>query len=294
MHGYLRHLANFARIVEAGSMKSASDALGIAPSGLSDSVKVLEGRLGTALLIRHKAGVTPTTEGERVYASAAGIVDKMNEALGLENNPDLTGGCRISVPTEVAGTCFGSVVHFLRDQHPGLQLKIYAEDDFVDHSRFARDYFLRIAPKFDTSDELRTIWTGAANAILVAPSSLAKNLGSGNLQEVAAKTAIVAAESKKPFGYPLKNPKGRLTFATTLEVSHPATRLALAAQGLGITGCLDIGAASHLQSGALVQILADRFSIPLEIRLMTPHRRKMPADKALVEAIKLIAESTRA
>ena len=157
MHGYLRHLANFARIVEAGSMKSASDILGIAPSGLSESVKVLESRFDTALLIRHKTGVTPTTEGERVYASASGIVDLLNEVMGQDDTEDLAQTLRLSVPTEVASTCLGPVLRHLTERHPKLALKVFAEDQFIDQSRFARDYFLRIAPKFAPDEELKTI-----------------------------------------------------------------------------------------------------------------------------------------
>lgn len=285
MHGYLRHLANFARIVEAGSMKSASDALGIAPSGLSESVKLLEARFGTALLIRHKSGVTPTTEGERVYASASGIVDLMNEALGPEDTGALRQTCRVSVPTEVANTCFGPVVGHLNDRHPHLSLKIFAEDDFIDHSRFARDYFLRIAPTFPDNHELRTIWTGKAHAILVASAALFAEDDAHAVERITKLTAILGAARKPPYGYSLAHPEEHLTFAKAIGASHPSTQLSLASQGLGVTGCIDICAAQLIEAGVLRHILPDRFSVPLEIRLMTPHRRKMRSDAAMVEAL---------
>ncbi|MEM9496401.1 MAG: LysR family transcriptional regulator [Pseudomonadota bacterium] len=285
MHSYLRHLANFARIVEAGSMKSASDVLGTSPSGLSESVKLLENRFGTALLIRHKSGVTPTTEGERVYASASGIVDLMNEALGPDSSDELVQTCRVSVPTEVASTCFGSVIRHLTRHQPQLSLKIFAEDDFIDHSRFARDYFLRIAPTVAQDQELRTIWTGKANAILVASAALISADDAHSVARIAEVPAIVGAERKSAFGYRLANPKGHLTFSTAIGVSHPSAQLSLASQGLGVTGCIDICAAALLQAGVLRQVLPDRFTLPLEIQLMTPHRRKMRSDAALVEAM---------
>ncbi|MEM8978912.1 MAG: LysR family transcriptional regulator [Pseudomonadota bacterium] len=285
MHGYLRHLANFARIVEAGSMKSASDALGIAPSGLSDSMKVLENRLGTALLIRHKTGVTPTTEGERVYRSASAIVDLLGEALGPEDQEELTGTCRISVPAEVASTCFGKAIGFLRQQHPKLNLKIFAEDDFVDHSRFARDYFLRVAAKLNKNEGLRTIWTGRANAILVANAELVPEKDAEDAKKIAQLPNLVGSERTPPFGYTLNNPKERITFESAIGVSHPASQLSLAAQGQGVTGCLDICAHAHIRSGVLRQVLTNRFSIPLEMSLLTPHRRKAKSDDALAEAM---------
>ncbi|MDA7425143.1 LysR family transcriptional regulator [Thalassococcus lentus] len=289
MHGYLRHLANFARIVEAGSMKSASDDIGISPSGLSESVKMLENRLGTALLIRHKLGVTPTTEGERVYASASGIVDLMNSALGPENSDELDQACRVSVPTEVANTCFGAVAQHLMEKHPLLTLKIFAEDEFVDHSRFARDYFLRVAPKFATDHDLRTIWKGKAHAILVASAALVSEEDANSVERIAELTAIVSTERKPPFGYPLTNPKGRLSLDKAISASHPSVQLSLANQGLGVTGCLDICAAGFMRAGVLREVLSDRFRVPLEVRLMTPHRRKMRSDSALAEAMDFLS-----
>ena len=87
MHSYLRHLANFARIVEAGSLKAASDHLGTAPSGLSDSVKILEMRYGSALLERHRGGMRPTSQGEDVYAHARTIVDALHQVFEEEPPP---------------------------------------------------------------------------------------------------------------------------------------------------------------------------------------------------------------
>ena len=285
MHGYLRHLANFARIVEAGSMKSASDALGIAPSGLTESVKVLENRFGTALLIRHKSGVTPTTEGERVYASASGIVDLLNEAMGPSEAEGLQQTARLSAPTEVANTCLGAALDYLQRAHPNLQLKVFPEDELIDHSRFARDYFIRVAAKFAPTEELRTIWSGKANAILVAGAGVVAPEDADDPAALGALPALVGTARQAPFHYSLKNPQGRLTCERILQISQPAAQLSMAAQGLGVTGCLDICAAPQIRSGALRQVLRDRFSVPLEVRLMTHHRRKMRAHEALAEAM---------
>ena len=269
-------------------MKSASFALGVSPSGLSESVKLLENRFGTALLIRTKSGVTPTTEGERVYASASGIIDLLNEALGPDDAEEFAKTCRISVPTEVANTCFGSVTRHLMDHHPQLSLKIFAEDDFIDHSRFARDYFLRIASSFSQDQDLRTIWTGKANAILVASAGLVSADEVNSVERISELTGIVGTERKPPYRYPLTHPKGHFTFSNAISVSLPSTQLSLASQGLGVTGCIDICAASLIQAGVLRQVLPDRFVVPLEIRLMTPHRRKMRSDAALVDAMEAV------
>lgn len=115
MYGYLCYFVNFVCIVEVGLMKLVLDVFGIVLLGLSDLVKVLEGCFGMVFLICYKVGVILIIEGEWVYVLVVGIVDKMNEVLGLENNLDLIGGCRISVLIEVVGICFGLVVYFFCD-----------------------------------------------------------------------------------------------------------------------------------------------------------------------------------
>jgi len=197
MHQYLRHLANFARIVEAGSMKAASDLIGLAPSGLSDSVKILENRVGSPLLVRHKDGVTPTSEGERIYDAAEGIVALLDEALQTKDGDALSGPCRLSIPTEVANFAMAPVIGQLAAQHPGLKLSIFAEDEVVDHARFGRDYFLRIASKPRDQEGLRVLWTAKVTAILVASSKFVKEHQKDNIDDLSKIPLITNAKSNR-------------------------------------------------------------------------------------------------
>ena len=67
MDGYLRHLANFARIVDAGSLTGAANQRGVSPSAMSDSVRILETHFGIPLLERRRSGVVPTGKGGAVH-----------------------------------------------------------------------------------------------------------------------------------------------------------------------------------------------------------------------------------
>ncbi|MEL7026415.1 MAG: LysR family transcriptional regulator [Pseudomonadota bacterium] len=66
MLGYLRHLANFARIIEAGSVTGAANRAGVSPSQMSESLKVVEAYFGAPLVERHSQGVRPTSLGSQV------------------------------------------------------------------------------------------------------------------------------------------------------------------------------------------------------------------------------------
>ena len=77
----LKQLRYFARIVECGSISSASHKLNIAQTALGLQVRALEASLGVTLLIRHPRGVSPTVEGKIVYSAAVDILASINEMV---------------------------------------------------------------------------------------------------------------------------------------------------------------------------------------------------------------------
>ncbi|QEW24131.1 CysJI operon transcriptional activator (plasmid) [Marinibacterium anthonyi] len=66
----LKLLRHFCTIVDEGGFSAAQSALGVSQSMLSESVKTLELRLGTALCQRGPKGFRLYPEGEAVYAAA--------------------------------------------------------------------------------------------------------------------------------------------------------------------------------------------------------------------------------
>ncbi len=77
----LKQLRYFARIMECGSISSASHNLNIAQTALGLQVRALEASLGVTLLIRHPRGVSPTVEGKIVYSAAVDILASVNEMV---------------------------------------------------------------------------------------------------------------------------------------------------------------------------------------------------------------------
>jgi len=61
-------------VVEAGSIRKASQALGVAPSSVSRQIAVLEGQIGTVLLDRSAGGVSLTHAGKLVASYARSAV----------------------------------------------------------------------------------------------------------------------------------------------------------------------------------------------------------------------------
>src|SRR5687768_1596474 len=70
----LTTLRYFVKVVETGGFRQASNALGIAQPALSRRIRLLEAELGTALLVRHQRGVTPTEAGALLRDRAEQLV----------------------------------------------------------------------------------------------------------------------------------------------------------------------------------------------------------------------------
>ncbi len=71
----LRQLRYFLAITDRGSITSAAEVLGVAQPALSLHLKNMEAELGTKLLERHAAGVTPTEAGRLLASRARSILD---------------------------------------------------------------------------------------------------------------------------------------------------------------------------------------------------------------------------
>lgn len=284
MHGYLRHLANFAYVVEARSVSAAAETLGASPSSLSESVRIIEARVGAPLLERRSRGVEPTSEGERIYLIARDIVDGLAKAIGPEEAHGADQHVRISAPAEVAHGPLGVVVRRLQNAAPRLAISIYAEDAVLDASRFGRDYFLRMSSKLKPQQGLREIWRTEVRAALVARTDLVKEDEIDDPAAIAQSTAICSPDAPRPFGYDLSEPAGRLVFERVVQASDATARIALARAGVGATACLDFSVADDLSAGRLIRLVPNRFDVPVSVVLLTPHRRTRAIEPLVVGA----------
>ncbi len=142
---HLNGLLAFQTVAEKGGFSAAARALGVSPSALSQSVRVLEAKLGTALLVRTTRAVALTEAGDRLYRRAApGLreaVAAVQQAALAEG--ELVGQLRLSVPN-IAAQFIEGLLPDLHDQHPKLVLEVLLEDRFVDLVRDGYDAGIRL------------------------------------------------------------------------------------------------------------------------------------------------------
>jgi DNA-binding transcriptional LysR family regulator len=124
----------FLAVAEARSFRAAAERLGVTRSAVSQAVRALENRLGTALLHRTTRSVSLTEAGQELYdrvAPAIGEVGAAIEAAGdREGHP--TGRLRVAVSSIAERFLSGPLLAGFVDAYPGVQLDVTVTDEEFD------------------------------------------------------------------------------------------------------------------------------------------------------------------
>src|ERR1700675_4639134 len=132
--GALDGVETFLAIAKHRSFRRAAADLGVTPSAVSQTVRVLEARVGAALLARTTRSVGLTEAGQRFLERAAPAFDELVAAV--ETARDLgqrpTGLLRLAVPRSVVPLILEPVIASFCQAYPEIELEIAASDEMVD------------------------------------------------------------------------------------------------------------------------------------------------------------------
>ena len=130
---------------EEGSLSAAARALGLAQPTLSRQVDALQSELGVVLFERFGRGLELTPAGAELVAHAR----RMGEAaMSLSiaahgQSEDVSGLVTLSASDVYAGLMLPPILKRLRDQEPGITLRIVADNQATDLLRREADIALR-------------------------------------------------------------------------------------------------------------------------------------------------------
>lgn len=138
-------MAIFSFVAENGSFSGAARALGIAPSRVSEAVSKLEAQLNTTLLNRTTRNVALTSEGRKLYAFTASM---LNEAMGgldsiVESKSEPSGSLNVSFPSYLTGSPLLAAVCEFSSNHPNVHIAISFHDNIVDPIKDGFDMCIR-------------------------------------------------------------------------------------------------------------------------------------------------------
>lgn len=127
-------LRAFAAIVEHGSFAKAAKHLGMSSSALSQTIRLLEDRLGARLLNRTTRSVAPTEVGQRLYDRLAPMMQEIDsavtEAVGAAGRA--AGTLRINTPGYAAAMLIGARLGRFHRACPDVVLDLVIDDGLSD------------------------------------------------------------------------------------------------------------------------------------------------------------------
>ena len=277
----LTRIRAFIDVVEAEGFSAAARKTGRSKALLSKYVRELEDELGALLLNRTTRQFSMTEAGHTYYRTASDILKEIDNLADLvrENNQQLKGRLRISVPRTFVDAEVGQSLIDFAKENPDLALEIAADDRFVDLIEEGFDVAVRITKLEDSGMIARKISDFRVHLCatqefldryptLEHPTDLTRvpfiidtnTRSQGSVRFVDADSTVF-----------------NVAINGTLEVNSPHATLRAALAGLGIAIVPDFIGRKAIESGQLLTLFNDYLPTDRGIYAVYPHRRYLPA-----------------
>ena len=271
----------FIDVVEAEGFSAAARKTGRSKALLSKYVRELEDDLGALLLNRTTRQFSMTEAGHTYYRTASDILKEIDNLADLvrENNADLKGRLRVSVPRTFIDAAVGQSLIDFAKAHPAVSLEIVAEDRFVDLIEENFDLAIRITKLEDSGLIARKL--SDFRVYTVAPAEVVAKYGPlEHPQDLSRVPVIIDTNSRWHNSVRFSGHDGgtiSVPVSGPIEVNSPQATLRAARAGLGVAIVPDFIALSSIQSGELVTLFDDYIDKDRGIYAVYPHRRYLPA-----------------
>ncbi|WP_394829182.1 LysR family transcriptional regulator [Pendulispora albinea] len=257
-------------VVEARSFTGAAKKLGITPSAASQAVRALEGRLGTALLLRSTRSLSLTAIGttyvERLAPVFVELVAATEEAMGNGEHP--AGPLRLTMPKAAYDGIVAPSLPSFRAHYPDIELEIEVEDRWVDIVKDGFDAGIRYGNLLAKGMTAIEIAPASASVLAAAPAYLERRGRPEAPPDLAEHESVVCRSRTTGMiaSWALVSEAGaehRVDPGAQTIAGDLAVQIDLTVRGHGISCIPDRSASALLDGGQLERVLPD-WSIPLD------------------------------
>ena len=283
----LNAISVFCKVIETQSFTQAANQQNISVAMASKLVSQLEEHLKTRLLQRTTRKIVPTEAGMLYYQRCQAILLDLSEADSSISNmaTSLQGNLLISVPRDFGLLYISPNLPKFIELHPNLHVEIEFEDKRVDLVAEGYDLALRIGYMQDSSLVACKISSSPmhfvaspsyleARGIPLTPDDLEYHQGllyKSSLNQVHWQSAKA-------------NQIQRYKIQSKVVSNNGMALLEMTKAGLGISNSPSFFVKDALASGELVEILSEYKQKPLDIYVVYPNRRHLPAKvRAFIE-----------
>lgn len=271
----------FVKVVELGSVTKAADALDLSSAAASRHLAALENRLGVRLIERSTRRLFVTEVGQAFYTQSKAALKAMQgatEAVSASKNHP-AGVLRVTASLSLCLQHILPLVPRFKAQYPDVRLDIVAENRYHDIIDDNIDVALRTRDSEPDSSLVIRRLTDTRRLLAAAPDYLERCGHPEHPQALADHPLLLYTYATDPYELTFQRDDQTITVPVTpaLESNDGYLLRSLALQGLGILAQPTYVIHDDIVAGRLVPVLCDWHLPRLEINLVYPSRRHLPA-----------------
>lgn len=283
----LNAISVFCKVIETQSFTQAANQQNISVAMASKLVSQLEEHLKTRLLQRTTRKIVPTEAGMLYYQRCQAILLDLSEADSSISNmaTSLQGNLLISVPRDFGLLYISPNLPKFIELHPNLHVEIEFEDKRVDLVAEGYDLALRIGYMQDSSLVARKISSSPMHFV-ASPSYLESRGTPLTPDDLEYHQGLLYKSSLNQVHWQSTkaNQIQRYKIQSKVVSNNGMALLEMTKAGLGINNSPSFFVKEALASGELVEILSEYKQKPLDIYVVYPNRRHLPAKvRAFIE-----------
>lgn len=305
----LSALTSFVQSVQLGSFSAAALRLGISQPAVSQQVRALEENLGTRLINRTTRRLSLTEAGERYFAYALDIVEKVSEADRSVQSAEaqMSGKLTVSLPYAFTEPVLADFLTDFKSNYPAIFFDVQLSDTRVDVQQDQIDVAIRMGKLRD--DRLIVRKLGEMELCLVASPDYLDRSGRPDTPDALKSHDFLLYPHMAEAGFiDLASPQGRpskIPVSPVMVINNSAGLRRAAIAGLGVCTAVTWLSKPHLNRGELERVLEGwslgmhpvhavypsyRF-IPMKVRqFVADLQAYMDANSAFVPTIAAAAE----
>lgn len=277
----------FVAVVDAGSFVRAADALDLSKTAVSRLVSELEARLGTRLLQRTTRKLSLTPEGEVFHERCRQLLDGVSEAEAelSAHAGEAIGQLRLNVPVSFGLLHLAPLWPAFMALHPKVVLEVTLSDRLVDLVDEGYDLAVRIS-RLQASSLVSRQLTSTRLILCASPQYLKRHGAPQHPLDIAQHSVIAYSLLSKGDQWEFMGPEGPVGVKVRprMYTNSGDTCCAAALHHQGIVLQPSFLVATHLASGALVELLPQYRSMELGVYAVYPSRKHLtPKVRVLID-----------
>jgi DNA-binding transcriptional LysR family regulator len=272
----LRGMQLFVRLADLGSFTRVAEQTNTSKSMVSKEISRLEADLGARLLHRSTRNVQLTPVGEGYLQRAREILAKLADAesFAQDQQLNLRGKLKINAPMALGITDLSSLFADFMQAHPEIELDIHLGDESIDLVEQGFDLGFRASSTPIDSNYVGRPLTAFTYRVCASPDYLKQHPSIDSPEDLQDHNCFVYSYFHGKNIWPIEAGvavKGNLQVNSTLFMMESIKK------GLGLGFIPDFVCQQAIDSGQVVEILADAKKPKLTLYALYPARHFVPA-----------------